>query len=124
MKLHPDRAPTLSIQAHGPGWLKINGQRYEHSVWVSASGRIEPWPPGSVQELSSDHFGLLAQDAPEVVLYGSGQRLRFAPPELLRPLIERGIGVETMDTPAAARTFNFLAAEGRRVVAALLVEAT
>ena len=58
----------------------------------------------------------------EVVLFGSGSRLRFAKPEALRPLIERGIGVETMDTAAACRTYNILVSEGRSVVAALVIE--
>jgi len=57
------------------------------------------------------------------VIFGSGQRLRFVSPALLRGLITRGIGVETMDTIAACRTYNILAQEGRRVVAALLLEA-
>jgi len=121
MKLQPDRAPTLSIQAHGPGWLQINGQRYHHSIWVSSSGQINAWPPATPQDLQVADFECLAQDSPELVLYGSGERLRFPPAPLLRPLIERGVGLETMDTLAAARTFNFLASEGRRVVAALMV---
>jgi len=58
-----------------------------------------------------------------VVIFGSGRRLRFVSPALLRGLIERGIGVETMDTAAACRTYNILAQEGRRVVGALLLEA-
>ena len=61
--------------------------------------------------------------APELVIFGSGQRLRFVAPALLRPLIERRVGVETMDTAAACRTYNVLASEGRAVVAALLLEA-
>jgi uncharacterized protein len=56
------------------------------------------------------------------VIFGSGARLRFAPPAWLRALIERRIGVETMDTAAACRTYNVLVSEGRAVVAALLVE--
>ncbi|HPR46050.1 MAG TPA: MTH938/NDUFAF3 family protein, partial [Ottowia sp.] len=54
--------------------------------------------------------------------FGSGTRLRFPRPAWLRPLIEAGIGVETMDTAAACRTWNILTGEGRRVLAALLVE--
>ena len=57
-----------------------------------------------------------------MVIFGSGAKLRFVSPALLRGLIERGIGVETMDTAAACRTYNILAQEGRRVVAALLLE--
>jgi uncharacterized protein len=56
------------------------------------------------------------------VIFGSGVRLRFANPRLLEPLMARRIGVETMDTSAACRTYNVLLAEGRAVVAALLFE--
>jgi len=54
------------------------------------------------------------------VIFGSGTRLRFAPPALLGALMKARIGIETMDTPAACRTYNILVGEGRRVVAALL----
>ena len=56
------------------------------------------------------------------MIFGSGRRLRFVAPALMRSLIERRIGVETMDTAAACRTYNVLLAEGRAVVAALLFE--
>jgi len=124
MKLQPDRVDTLSIQAHGPGWVAVNGQRYAHSVVVSSQGRLTDWGCQQASELTAEHFATLAQDNPELVIFGSGERLRFVSPALLRPLIERGIGVETMDTMAAARTYNILAGEGRRVVAALLIEST
>ncbi len=122
MKLQPDRTDTLSIQAHGPGWVIVNGQRFESSVVVSSQGRLDPWGCDSRESLTSEHFEVLALDQPELVIFGSGARLSFVHPSLLRPLIERGIGVETMDTMAAARTFNILAGEARRVAAALLIE--
>lgn len=123
MKFQPDRIDTLAIQAHGPGWVVVGGQRYQESLIVGANGRLERWGCPRHGDLTVEHFGVLADDTPEVVIFGSGLRLRFVPPALLRPLIERGIGVETMDTMAAARTYNILAAEGRRVTAALLIEA-
>jgi len=58
---------------------------------------------------------------PELILFGSGERIRFPHPTCLQNLYARRIGVETMDTQAACRTFNFLAGEGRRVIAALLL---
>lgn len=124
MKIQPDRIDTVAIQAHGPGWLVAAGQRFETSVVVSSGGTLRPWGCARWEELTEAHFAALVQDgeAPQVVLFGSGRRLRFVSAALLRPLIERGIGVETMDTMAAARTYNILAGEGRRVVAALLLE--
>jgi uncharacterized protein len=73
-----------------------------------------------LQALDESHFARLLQHQPALVIYGSGARLKFAPPALLRALIEAGVGVETMDTAAACRTYNVLASEGRHVVAALL----
>ena len=74
------------------------------------------------EALGPESFASIAALKPELVIFGSGARLRFAKPALMRPLIDAGIGVETMDTPAACRTYNVLLAEGRSVVAALLFE--
>ena len=124
MKLQPDRFDTLAINAYGPGWIAVNGQRMEHSLIVSSQGRLENWNCNSVESLSQEHFDRLAEDQPELVVFGSGSRLRFVSPALLRGLIAKGIGVETMDTMAACRTYNILAGEGRKVVAALIVDNT
>jgi uncharacterized protein len=122
MKLQPDRFDTLAINAYGPGWIAVNGQRMEHSLIVSSQGRLEDWNCSGVESLSEEHFERLAEDQPELVVFGSGSRLRFVSPALLRGLIAKGIGVETMDTMAACRTYNILAGEGRKVVAALIIE--
>ena len=124
MKLQPDRFDTLSVQAHGPGWLIINGEKFEHSVLLSSSGQLQLWNCRQLADLTADHFAPLVAWQPEVVVFGSGHKLRFVSPQVTRALIEAGIGVETMDTMAAARTYNILAGEGRQVAAALLVEAS
>ena len=122
MKLQPDRFDTLFINAYAEDWIAVSGEKKHHSLVVSSQGRCSDWGCRSFAELSAAHFASLADDAPEVVIFGSGAKLRFVSPALLRGLIERGIGVETMDTAAACRTYNILAQEGRRVVAALLLE--
>ena len=124
MKLQPDRFDTLFINAYGEDWIAVSGEKKHHSLVVSSQGRCLDWNCTRLADLSAAHFELLAEDRPEVVIFGSGRRLRFVPPALLRGLIERGIGVETMDTAAACRTYNILAQEGRRVVGALLLEAS
>lgn len=126
MKLHADRTDTMAITAHGDGWVAVNGQRHYHSIVVRPDAAPQPWACDRLEELTPEHFAaLLPADGPlpELVLLGSGRRLRFVPPALLAPLIARRVGVETMDTAAACRTYNILAGEGRRVVAALLIEA-
>jgi uncharacterized protein len=122
MKLQPDRLDTLSVTAHGPGWVAINGVRHETSLVLQTAGKWEVWPCCKFEDLSAAHFAGLADTHPELVIFGSGKQLRFPKPEWIRPLIERNIGIETMDTAAACRTYNILAGEGRRVTAAFIVE--
>jgi uncharacterized protein len=125
MKLHADKPDVQTVTAYGEGWLAIDGQRHQHSLMLSSSGRLAPWNCERFDELTADHFDsllVLSPEPPEVVVFGSGVRLRFLRPSLIRGLIERRIGIETMDTAAACRTYNILAGEGRRVVAALLLE--
>jgi uncharacterized protein len=125
MKLHADKPDVQTVTAYGEGWLAIDGQRHQHSLVLSSSGRLAPWNCARFDALTADHFDsllVLSPEPPEVVVFGSGVRLRFLRPSLIRGLIERRIGIETMDTAAACRTYNILAGEGRRVVAALLLE--
>lgn len=123
MKLHADHASDHSIQAHGDGWVQIGGQRFNHSVLVDSATGVHSWPVTTTEALTAQHFEAVLPLGPEVVIHGSGLRLRFPPPSSLQPLVRAQVGMETMSTAAACRTFNVLAQEGRRVVAALLIEA-
>lgn len=126
MKLHADKPDSNTITAYGDGWFSVNGERFGSSMLLASSGERAAWDCSAHAQLTQQHFDVLltlTPSAPELVIFGSGRRLRFVRPELLQSLIGRRIGVETMDTQAACRTFNILAGEGRRVVVALLVEA-
>jgi len=123
MKLQPDRSSVPTVTGVGPGWVAINGERVDHSVIFASDGQRIKWPVHSFEELSESHFEALSQLAVEVVIFGSGSRIRFPRPAWVAALAQRRIGVETMDTAAACRTYNILAHEGRSVAAALLVEA-
>ncbi len=123
MKLQADRIEGQNaIARHGPGGVLVNGTEYRTSVVVPWRGSVAAWPPEAFEALAESHFAALAMLQPELVIFGSGSRIRFPKPALLRALIERRIGIETMDTGAACRTYNVLLAEGRSVVAALLFE--
>ena len=111
-----------AITGYGPGWIAIGGERIGHSLLLRSDGERGAWRPRRFDELSAADFEPLTQGRPELALFGSGARLRFPKPAWVRALIEAGIGIESMDTPAACRTYNILAAEGRRVVAALLID--
>lgn len=123
MKLHAERIEgTNAIARHGKDGVMVNGTQFTSSVVVPWSGAVTAWNVARFANLNADHFAALALHEPELVLFGSGEKLRFPPASLLRPLIERGIGFETMDTAAACRTYNVLLSEGRNVVAGLLFE--
>ena len=122
MKLQPDRFDVQAISGHGPGWVSVSGEKVLHSVIIGSHGERIDWPPQRFEDLGEEHFQSLAALGCEVVIFGSGSRIRFPKPVWLRPLVDRGIGLETMDTAAACRTYNVLAQEGRHVVAALLLE--
>ena len=127
MKLQPDRLDVQSILGYGPGWVGLghNGvaEKIHHSIVIGSRGEKFAWHCVRFEDLTEEHFTRLVATLPELVIFGSGARLRFAPPAFMRCLMEKRIGIETMDTLAACRTYNVLAGEGRQVIAALLIEA-
>jgi len=126
MKLQPDRLDVQSILGYGPGWIGLarNGvaEKIERSVIIGSRGELMDWNCARFEDLSAAHFDQMAEYRPELILFGSGTRLRFTAPAFLRNLMTQRIGIETMDTLAACRTYNILAGEGRHVLAALLIE--
>ncbi|GAC1389721.1 MAG: Mth938-like domain-containing protein [Variovorax sp.] len=122
MKLQPDKSNVQTVTAHGPGWVAVNGEKIESSVVLGSRGERFVWDCERFEHLEARHFEVLRALGAEVVIFGSGQRLRFPRPAWLASLMAGRTGVETMDTAAACRTYNILAGEGRHVVAALLLE--
>ncbi|MBL8348872.1 MAG: Mth938-like domain-containing protein [Burkholderiaceae bacterium] len=122
MKFQPDvLAGTNVITRHDADALWVGSTRFGHSLMVPWTGSVLRWAATRPEELTAGHFEAVLALKPELVIFGSGPRLKFVAPALLRALIERRIGVETMDTGAACRTFNVLVSEGRSAVAALLL---
>lgn len=80
------------------------------------------WPPGAIDEVEAEHLSIIRELGLEVILLGTGKTLRFPAAAQLALLVSLGIGYEVMDTPAACRTYNLLAGEGRRVAAAIIIE--
>lgn len=122
MKFQPDTLPGTNVLTRvEPRRVWVGATMHASSLVVPWRGEVRRWSPQRFDDLAAEHFDELAESGAEVVLFGSGARLRFPAPVMLRALIARRIGVETMDTAAACRTYNVLAAEGRCVVAALLL---
>lgn len=123
MKLQPDRQPTLNtVSAYGSNYIEINACRYESSLLLMPEGPVEAWPCQGFTDLKIEDFEKIAQKQPALVILGSGKKIQFPRPELIAPLIRAKIGIETMDLQAACRTYNVLMAEGRNVLAALIIE--
>jgi len=124
MKMVADRMEGQNaISRHGPDGVLVNGVEHTESVLVPWRGDVVAWHAASFESLAAEHFARVVALRPELVVFGSGARLRFPKPAVIRPLIDARIGVETMDSAAACRTYNVLLAEGRNVVAALLFAA-
>ena len=123
VKLQADLQPTLNtVSAYGVNFIEINAIRHESSVLLMPEGPVLEWSCNSFGELKQGDFQLIAEKKPALVILGSGKRIQFPKPELIAPLIQAKIGIETMDLQAACRTYNVLMAEGRNVLAALIID--
>lgn len=121
MKFHLSTAEGNVFTGHGADYVRLGVVEYRENILVTPDRIITGWAPGGFDALTEADFAAMAALEPVVALLGTGATLRFPHPRLARALTDAGIGLEVMDTPAVCRTFNILAAEGRKVAAAVLV---
>jgi len=121
MQLSRDTTDGNFIRSFSPGELRINDVILHDAVILTVHEILTDWSPPDVASLSITHFEPALDRSPEVIIFGSGSRQIFPPAAVTTDIMKHGIGFEVMDTGAACRTFNVLASEYRRVVAALLV---
>ena len=109
------------INAYGDGGFRIGGVRHEGSVLVFPALTM-PWDITVFADITAQSLAPIGQQDPaiEILLLGCGPTIKFIPAELRAALKADGVVIEGMDTGAAARTFNVLFAEERRVAAALI----
>jgi uncharacterized protein len=124
MKLHLNTdGGQLMFTGYGSDHVLINGHRHEGSLLLTARGvEVAPWAGLGFESLTPAHFEWVAHRELDILLLGTCTRLRFPHPSLTRSLVEARIGLEVMDIGALCRTYNILAAEGRCVGAAVLIE--
>ena len=108
-----------AIDAYAPGSISVAGTVYTTDIIISVDAVMEGCLPAQLQALAEAHLTTILRQDPEIVIFGSGKALSYPPDEICEMLYTRQIGFEIMDTGAACRAFNFLAGEGRRIVAAL-----
>jgi uncharacterized protein len=118
-----DRDPAASgpvVNGFAEGGFAVEGGVYRGLLLTPRSAR--EWTPPPIEALTVDHLlEIVALDpAPEFLLLGTGAAMAFPPRALVRALDERSIGIEAMDSRAAARTWGMLRAEERWIAAAIM----
>lgn len=144
MLLQKETNPALNtVTAYGNDYIEINKTRHTNSIYFMPEGQIHDLdilnpsdfttetlqrvtgvctaPKDPLTFLDGTQPSLQNPENIEVVLIGTGATQQLLPPAVISQLLAIRIGVEVMDTQAAARTYNILMSEGRRVVAALLI---
>jgi|TARA_B110000495_G_C22983692_1_gene578552 uncharacterized protein len=119
LKFTRELVGTLTVRSVSSDGILINDQLWSETVALTTQEIIENWPPVMISELTEAHFSVLLEHRPELIVVGTGKDGEFPPRELMFAFARRGVGLELMDTAAAARTFNVLAGEGRHVAAVL-----
>lgn len=116
---HPDGG--LFVRRVGANSITVIDRELSHSFVMSRETTVEQWPVTDISQLTIEAIEPILAQSPEVVLLGSGAALRFPDKAVMAAFLTRRIGIEVMDNAAAARTFNVLAQEGRRVVVAFIL---
>ena len=119
MKFTRDTPGAIMIRSVSAAQIRIGDQTYRAPIALTSETVLDAWPGGAVADLSDSDFEPLLENNPELVILGTGTSNQFPPRELVFAFARRGIGLEVMDTAAAARTFNVLASEGRKLAAVL-----
>jgi len=121
VKLQPDRILGQTVTGHGAGWIALDGEKFQQSLLIAWTG----WRfvgEVSLNDLpSSPHLEALLKVKPEILIIGCGEKKIAIANQHLATLMSQNIGIETMDTAAACRTYNILAGENRKVAAVLLI---
>ena len=122
MQLNHERPDyAYAMRAADGHSAKVNDRVLQASFILSPSDLIEDWKVGDAMALAPEDFAPLLALQPELVVLGTGETQRFPSAAVMAACLTRGIGIEVMTNAAAARTFNVLAGEGRRVVAGFLL---
>ena len=112
------------LDAFGAGGFRFADMSHRGSI-LATPGGVRIWPVTRFTELTLESLKPVFDEAEAIdfLILGIGHEIAFLPASLRDPLREVGITVEAMATPAAARTYNVLVGEERRVAAALIAVA-
>jgi len=112
---------TYALRSADGHQAKVNDRVLTRSFILAPDQLVEPWPATSASRLTIEDLAPALEQNPAVFILGTGEQQVFPPMEVMAGCLTRGIGIEVMNNASAARTFNVLASEGRRVVAAFIL---
>lgn len=115
---HSEHLNTITACEHHE--IRINHISYPNSMVISPE-TLQPVRISTISDIDSHILSQITAMQPEVILIGTGNQHQFVPSHQLAPLYEAQIGVECMSSAAAARTYNVLMNEGRKVVALIII---
>jgi uncharacterized protein len=121
VKLQTDRILGQTITGHGAGWIALDGEKFHQSLLIAWTGWRFVGAVSLTDLPSSTQITALLKVEPEILIIGCGAKKIAIPNQHLATLMSQKIGIETMDTAAACRTYNILAGENRKVAAILLI---
>ena len=111
----------LYVRRVDPHHVTLADRDLACSFLLAPDRTVENWPVISAKILDGTHVAALLELQPELVVLGTGDRQVFPAAAFMAGFLRKGVGVEVMDNAAAARTYNLLAGEGRRVVAGFIL---
>ncbi|AFK63117.1 hypothetical protein TKWG_15640 [Advenella kashmirensis WT001] len=143
MELKREQPTALNtVTRYGDHFIEVNEVKYTHAIAFRPEGAVRPWNVTAVSDITTDQLILAAdirkvegsaidflddapttkfENTPEILLVGTGTHQHFLPAAVTAPLLAARVGIEAMDSKAAARTYNVLMAEGRNVAVALML---
>ena len=119
MKFTLESSSALAVRSVADGQFLIGDQVLSQPIAITPKGILEDWPAPSLDEFSVDSLSAILDLGPELVILGTGSNQSLPDRDLMFAMARAGVGLEVMDTSAAARTFNVLLGEGRSVAAVL-----
>ena len=121
LKITRELTGSLFVQSVSAAEVRVSGKSYSQPIALTPTEILSSWSARPVSELADHDFDRLLATSPEIVVLGTGSTHVFPPRELIFAFARRRVGLEVMDTAAAARTFNVLAGEGRKIAAVLYI---
>ncbi len=144
MELKREQPTALNtVTRYGDQFIEVNEVQYTHAIAFRPEGAVREWNVRTLDDITTDQLLNAAdmrkipgnaidflddvppapryENAPEILLVGTGERQHFLPTAVTAPLLAARVGIEAMDSKAAARTYNVLMAEGRNVAVALML---